>query len=134
MWYIIVCWTTHNSDTFVITYIYDLCILFLSYLLSIGLIVGTISLNWNLYKEKNTEGKSFIIRASMRSKATTKIRKWEGRYHKTSSIIAYLRPVRLGWVAFAKHWITIVWVSRSISFDEYWIDCREELLVDIVSF
>ena len=108
VWYIFVCWTTHNSDTFVNTYIYYLRILFLSYLLLIRLIVETISLNWNLYIEKNTEGKSFIIRASVRSKATTKVGKWEGRYHKTSSIIAALRPVQLGWVAFAKHWITSV--------------------------
>ena len=62
----------------------------------------------HLEEERSNKSVSSIIQASVRSKATTKVGKWEGCSHITSSIIADLRPVRLGWVAFAKHWITSV--------------------------
>ena len=55
----------------------------------------------HLVEERSKKGRSSIIQVKVRSKAKTKVGKWEGCSHKTSSIIAALRPVRLGWVAFA---------------------------------
>ena len=70
----------------------------------------------HLEEKRSNEGRSSIIQAQVQSKATTKVKKWEVCSHISSSIIAALRPVRLGWVAFAKHQKTCVGVSRSYPF------------------
>ena len=62
----------------------------------------------HLEEQRSNEGVSSIIQAQFLQKSTTKVKKWEGCSHVTSSIIAALLPVRLGWVDFAKQWITRV--------------------------